>query len=262
MQGDSQGGYTRTVWAAGFHKVLGVTRDPARPDRFYFVGMPNTSLAGVYASSATTPNATALLAVTPLMGNGLGCHNATGLLYVTAEGNELPGKHSTGTVYRVDPATGAVDTLSLDGAPVSEWSPDGLFIDQARQLLYVGELLSANILVWDLDPRLPAPKFLGVLPGFKGFLDDFCLTDGGDAILGCDWSGDALVAFPALPANGTFAPRVVVPKSAGVHSPTSARWGWSANPGDPFPSTALFVTEGHIVDYKAPLNRLLRIDFD
>jgi hypothetical protein len=45
------------------------------------------------------------------------------------------------------------------------------------------------VFVWDLTPSLPAPRLIGVLPGFSGFLDDFTLTADGRALVGCDWPG-------------------------------------------------------------------------
>jgi hypothetical protein len=119
--------------------------------------------------------------------------------------------------------------------------------------------------VWDIFPTLDAPRFLGTLPGFPdSLLDDFCLTPDGASVVGCDWSGDAIMLFPALPTNGTAAPRVLVPKAAGLHHPTSARWGQDHKATDPFPATSLFVSEGRPVGYvekKLTQDRLLRIDF-
>jgi hypothetical protein len=143
---------------------------------------------------------------------------------------------------------------------------DGLFIDQAQHLLYVGQLFSATVFVWNIDPTLPTPKFIGILPGLSeaaSYLDDFTLAFNGSAVVGCDWTLSKLVKFPALLTNDTFKPVVLVDATAGIHTPTSARWGEDAHSSDPFPSSSLFVTEGRARDYvlKESHDRLLRIDF-
>ncbi len=268
----SAGAYAATPIVAGFRTVLGIARDPALPGEFYFVGArpgpeSGAGAPGIFRASSLAADAAAnnvtLVAYTPLLGNGLAVHNATGRVYTAAEGNFLPGARGNGSAFMIDPRAGTVLTLTTH-----MWAADGLFVDQARHLLYVGELPTTRVWVWDIHPTLTVPRFIGALPGFGhagSLLDDFCLTPAGDAVVGCDWDAGALVRFPALPANGSFAPAPLVPKAVGLHYPTSARWG-QEDPaaGGPFPSSALFVTEGHPTDVP-PLpgrhGRLLRIDF-
>jgi hypothetical protein len=256
--------YVATPWVTGFRTVLGIARDPSLPGQFYFVGARPGPAAGAgapgifRASSVDVGGNAALVARTPLLGNGLAVHNATGVVYTAAEGDfRPPGLQGNGSVYQVDPRSGAVRTLTA-----AMWAADGLYIDQERHLLYVGELPTTRVWVWDIHPSLTVPRFVGALPGLaKGsLLDDFCLSPAGDAVLGCDWDAGAIVHFPALPANGSFPPTPLAARSLGIRYPTSARWGQ----GGAFPPSALFVTEGHPTDVP-PLHgrhgRLLRLDF-
>jgi len=248
----SGGSYVKTLWIDGFNETLGLTRDPAKTGFFYGVGKLNDAYVAYRASSAI-PNSYAVIATLPRLGNGLWCHYASGKLYTASEGNFLPGG---GSVYEVDPATGKVIHLSD-----TLWAADGLFIDQSRHLLYVGEL-KTSVYVWDLSQS--PPIYLGKLPGFEGILDDFTVAEQGLALLGCDWLGNRLVQFNSYPTNGSMVPTTVVSAKDGLHTPTSARFGEDPTSTDPFPSSALFVTEGRTRDYVIPgqmHDRLLRIDF-
>jgi hypothetical protein len=80
VQSDQKGGYFHTAWVTGFHKVLGLTRNPAMPGTIFFVGEVKEDQPGVYKFSSTTPGNYTRIAETPpgLIGNGFGCHYATG----------------------------------------------------------------------------------------------------------------------------------------------------------------------------------------
>jgi len=251
VHGFSNGTYSESMWLSGFTSTLGLTRDISKIGILYGVGMKNNTNV-VFRFSDEVPNNFTIIANLPKdrLGNGFGCHYATGKLYTSSEGNFEPG---TGSVYEIDPATGAVVTLTT-----KMWAADGLWIDQDRHLLYVGQLFSATVFVWNLTGT---PEFIGELSGFGGFLDDFTLAKDGTVIAGCDWSGNKIIQFNAVPTNGTVSPVVVV--GDGVVHPTSARWGLGPA-GDPFAATSLFVTEGRARDYldKSRHDRLLRIDFD
>jgi|JI10StandDraft_1071094.scaffolds.fasta_scaffold423433_2 hypothetical protein len=189
-----------------------------------------------------------IVAILPKLGNGIGVHERTGLVYTAAEGSLFPTK-SVGGVYQVDVKTGAVLTLA-DNLHTS----DGLWIDQDRDLLYVGELFRYDVACWDISKQ--PPRFLGFLPGLQsGLLDDFTLNANGTSIIGANWLFNRIDVFPALPTNGTFAPSTLIPNEY-LNHPTSARFGVA-----PFATKSLFVTEGNQFRASGTKDRLLRFDF-
>jgi hypothetical protein len=144
------------------------------------------------------------------VGNGLACHHSTGLLYTTSEGNFEPG---TGVVYEIDPRTHTA-TVILQGL----WAADGLWLDQGRNLLYVGLLFTSEVLVWDIASR----SVLRTIPkAIPGLLDDFCLDHSGGAIIAAAWTDDSIVMFntstgipphpPSLPSSHPLHPHSINP---------------------------------------------------
>ena len=81
---------------------------------------------------------------------------------------------------------------------------DGLWIDQERDVLYVGQLFDGDVLAWNISDA-GRPKSLGRVPGASlstgSFLDDFTLSKSGARIIGCDWSGSKIVEMPAWPGE-------------------------------------------------------------
>lgn len=129
------------------------------------------------------------------VGNGLGVNYKTGLVYTSTEGNFLPGG---GEVYEIDPTIGRVSIINNQ-----LWAADGLWIDQAQQVLYVGQLFKHNVVpngfaLCSMDPidvmndsvdillgqwayNMPLHQDLGIFPGLNNntlmpLLDDFCLV--------------------------------------------------------------------------------------
>ena len=240
-------GYVKHAHLDGFSKVLGLTVDEtvSPPILYAVVGVDKQGLHKLIATDTTVPNAFKTV-VTDLgtTGNGLGRHAKTGLLYTSSEGNFLPGG---GTVFVVDPVTGNSTVLKSD-----LWAADGLWIDQVKHILYVGQLFSANLWAYDLA----AGKEIGILAGLpSGLLDDFCLSNitTGDAIIGCDWSAGSLYNIP-LNTNGGAggAPTVLV---QGLGHVTSVRWG--TGPGF---AGSLFATEGDGLFSWQHADRVYKID--
>ena len=95
-------------------------------------------------------------------GNGVGLHAATGKIYVSSEGNFLPGG---GAVFEVDPsvAWGGNARVLVDGL----FASDGLWIDQAAGTLYVGLLFTAEVFAYDLLRN-------GILGTFSGLAHTRC----------------------------------------------------------------------------------------
>jgi sugar lactone lactonase YvrE len=162
--------------------------------------------------------------------NGVGLHHRTGYVYTSSEGNQLPGD---GHVYRISPQ-GVVTTLST-----SLWSADGLYIDQKRDLLYVGQLWNNKVATFNISESLPMPQLID-LSGSHGFgqLDDFSLAQGGAFIVGGAWTKGDIVVFPSNGHNSTAGYKTLL---SGLNGPTSARFGCSN--GGPYNSSSLFITE-------------------
>jgi hypothetical protein len=253
VRGFANGTYAETLWLTGFESVLGLAHDPSQPGVLYGAGKLNgTNVIYKFSSLQATTHTVIATLPSGCLGNGFGLHEASGKLYTACEGTFAPG---TGSVYEIEAVSGKVTPLTT-----SMWAADGLWIDQQRHLLYVGQLFSATVFVWSLAPQV---SFVGVLKGFKGgFLDDFTLTDTNNtAIAGCDWTGNKIMRFNAVPTNGTITPTPIV--SATIQRPTSARWGYDQARTAPFPAASLFVSEGRSRDYllKTREDRLLRVDF-
>jgi DNA-binding beta-propeller fold protein YncE len=178
------------------------------------------------------------------LGDGLAVHEASGLLYAANQGAFVPGH---GAVYEIDPTTGRVSTV-ISGA----FGPDGVFIDQPRQLLYVTESLSPthSVLVYDLAARNLVGR---IHPRGVSALDDFTLSADGTAIIAADFLGNSGVLFETGVARGGASNHLSWRRShtelasalvSGVTVPTSIRRGCSPDPNSGFNEELLFITEG------------------
>ena len=244
-------GHNSTVYlqfGSDMERILGVHYS-IPTSTLYGVGRYHNGTCIMYASRQAG-NYT-IVATFPELGNGLDLHLASGLLYTSAEGSLNP-LAARGAVYQVNATSGNVLTLGSHFR-----STDGLWIDQERNLLYVGQLWKADVLVFDISEQ--PPVLLGPLSGLEApsLLDDFTLMANGTRIVGCNWLDNRIDVFPALPSNGTFSLYTLVPSSLGIRHPTSARWGIP-----PFESKSLYVTEGNQFKASGTRDRLLRVDFD
>jgi hypothetical protein len=261
----SKSKYNETVWVHGMGRVLGLAGDPADPGTLYTVGLLGKDWV-VLAVDTRRPQNFTVLATTQKCGNGLGLHHRTGMLYSATEGDFLPGN---GAIYQIPVKTQRRTGVQQAVAPPSArviaddlWAADGLWIDQKRDLLYVGQLFEGNVLVFNIsDPA--APTRLGKLPGLPSgsFLDDFTLSADGSRIIGCDWSASKIVSFPAWGSAGGPGLKVLVDST--ISHPTSARFGVIRVPGEPFGSLlpSLFVSEGDTLLKSSRADRIWRVDF-
>eukprot|EP00041_Stephanoeca_diplocostata_P016320 m.321001 g.321001 ORF g.321001 m.321001 type:complete len:279 (-) comp20327_c0_seq7:3112-3948(-) len=147
IQMNSNRSYTRQLWvSSNFTRILGLTKNTAVPSMIYGVGSQGDENV-VFSISTSRPNNFTIIAHTPKgrVGNGFGCHYASGKLYTASEGDFLPG---TGSVYEIDPQTGKVTTISE-----SLWAADGLWIDQDRHLLYVGQVTDSKMFIWNITSQ-------------------------------------------------------------------------------------------------------------
>jgi hypothetical protein len=229
------GAYTKQTWlkAGTFANLLGCTLDPAADGTVFVVGrLASNRSTVVIAVNTAQPESWRLVVQLPAatIGNGFRMDLTSKLLYTSSEGNWLP---EGGAVYEINATRGSY--VKID-AP---WAADGLWIDQNRRELIVGQLFAGNLFVYDLR-RGGAPK-LGASPGISGLIDDFCLDYRvqPQTVLACNFLGARIERF-ATNLNGSSPNTTVVISGHGLQTPTSIRWGR----GGGFATTSLFVTEG------------------
>jgi hypothetical protein len=218
--------------ANGFHRTLGIVGLPSSPDTIYIAAEYRRGSDFTYVilkASSTFPDQFTSLATLPKCGNGLRAHIKTNTLFVSSEGDFLPG---SGAVYAVDIATGAVKTLKNNG-----FTDDGLWVDNEKDILYVGEFATRKIWAYDIALQ----KEIGWLHGpAAGILDDFTTgnnIDGrtSDLLFGSNWLDNRIDVWSV--SNGTQYASLVAGQ---VQYPTSCRFGT----GGDFSDTSLFITEG------------------
>jgi hypothetical protein len=142
---------------------------------------------------------------------------------------------------------------------------DGAWIDAATKKLYVGELLSLKIVVFDLSTAEALPVFLGEydgmssLPTVRHMLDDLTVSSvsaDGDVtktvLLGADWTGRAIQMFTV---DGSMVSEVAVPAGITLYEPTSVRWG--RGPG--FDPSSIYLTEGGGATRRVSSRRVVQI---
>jgi hypothetical protein len=207
---------TQHIEAGPFGRFLGLALHPS-DGTLFAVGVPasGSPASQLIVVNKSAPNAWTVAAALPKEGNGLAFSHATGTLWSPTEDFFAP---LGGAVFAFDPATGVVST------PVNgSFSDDGAWIDQARGIVYVSEVLGAKVLVLDVHSRALVAVF--PTPAGLAMLDDFTLSADGLVLFGADfWNGNA-VAF-ALPPPGTSAPvGNLTVLAGGLQNPTSVRWG-------------------------------------
>ena len=239
--GNGTNAYTSTVLLEGMWKLLlGCVVDAARfPGTVFVVGVLLNGSHVLAAVPVQTPTKWEVVAFTAHTGNGIRIHEATGRVYTSTEGTFLPG---SGAVYEIDPSVrpwgGAASVLVDRLAPA-----DGLWIDQARALLYVGLLPSSNVWTYNLTAR----RALGTFGGLKHSgcklllcaMDDFTLDpDNTSVVVGAAWTDDSVRSFPTFSPTAGFGQRTLL---KGVQRPTSVRWGSGVGG---FAASSLFISEG------------------
>jgi hypothetical protein len=124
---------------------------------------------------------------------------------------------------------------------------DGAWLDDKNKLLYIGELMSKKIHVFNITtPKSPK---VGVFDGLNSLnhlhiLDDITLDSVSDlnniprtVLYGADWTGKAVRKFTL---DGSVSSSISPPEGIDLLEPTSVRWG----KGYGFDTKSLYVTEG------------------
>ena len=231
-------GYVQTKHAISAHFKLfaGLATDP-ESGRVFVLGNEHDSNSCVLAEPSTRNSSFSLLATLPVpycRGEGLALHRKTGLLYASYEGDFLP---SHGKIFRIDPQVGTVEAVVDLGNAY-----DGVFIDQSRDLLYVSEVKNGTISLFDI--AAPGdPVFVSRLsPNASLFPnpDDFTLDDRGKFLLVAEITSGKVIQVTTTDFRSAEPAKVI----AAMKSPTSVRWGCTANPSHGLRHSLAFVTEG------------------
>lgn len=172
------------------------------------------------------PNQFTPLVKTPVMGNGLALHYATGLFFTANEGKFVPGK---GVVYEINvPKNQTTEAVRFLNAA------DGVQIDQTNNWVYVSEVRSATMLRYALVNSTLTLESKFVVPGVAS-VDDFCLLNNGTQIAAADFTNGQVVQFNS---DGSSKSNTVV--ISHLVSPTACKVG----SGPQFNNQDLFITEG------------------
>eukprot|EP01006_Ploeotia_vitrea_P050167 TRINITY_DN67420_c8_g8_i3.p1 TRINITY_DN67420_c8_g8~~TRINITY_DN67420_c8_g8_i3.p1 ORF type:complete len:343 (-),score=28.20 TRINITY_DN67420_c8_g8_i3:468-1469(-) len=235
--------YNKTIHASdpSWKKILGIALNETARIVYFVAQFHNGTNAILETSADVAHGGWATVATTPKQGNGLGIHLATGLLYTTCEGNELP---NGGVVYEINPRLGTVRTVTH-----KLWSADGLWIDQDRAILYVGEMLDSKIWAFNLTSQEPIYQSSR---HHVSIIDDLTVSAHGQDIIVANWAHNRVVAFHANePKSSAYAVG-----AGGFHHPTSVRFGIA---GTGFPATSLYVSEGCGLGKKVTTCRILEV---
>lgn len=203
-----------------------------------------TALAAGVAESTYSVLSNAL----PFQPNGLAADWERGVLYCTDE--------KANGVIAVSVKDGSIKTISSDVS-----GADGAWFDPATGKLYIGELGSMKIWVYDVLQG----KIVGEFPALESMrgvhmLDDLTLglngTNTADlkktVLFGADFTGKQLMQFTL---DGTVISTVTPPAGVSLTSISSARWG--RGPG--FDPNSLYVTEAGGVLSRDTSHRVIQI---
>ena len=233
--------WNKTLVLEGFRHVDGLAVTDDGTTLYAIAQWHNQSHAGEalvvsVQTDTLAVNDYSVVAVTPELPNGMKRNLVTGKLYLTVEGPEfLP---TQGKAYEVDIESGKVTVILKDFF----WS-DGIAMDHPQQLLYIGELMTGKIYMYNMSSGEAQGFFHDGLDADQlQWLDDFFVDNDCTSIVGAGYSEGVLVRFQA--GVDTHPNATVL--ATGLTNPTAVLWGplgdESAAAG--FRSTSLYVTEG------------------
>lgn len=179
-----------------------------------------------------------------------------GMMLVPGE-NALYGTSSKkGTLTRIDAATGENKVVVQDLVV-----PDGLFYDELSNLLFIGELLTKNIRVFDVSTQSLLPDTFPAASkfGLIHMMDDLAVLGKVDAnnlgqtkVVAADWTGKQIIEFTL---DGSWSNVVTLPNGIELFEPTSIRVG----KGFGFDENSYYITEGGGMTGKTTNRRVLQL---
>lgn len=206
---------------------------------YLFAGVTfNDNTYGIISITTTNANGKYNILIKNLnkQPNGMAFDEYNNILYCTDEGE---GNHGKGTLLGVDIITKNKIIIKND-IP----SADGCWFDIENNLLFVGELLSMKIMVFEISNGIA--KYINEYEGlhssdFLSMLDDFTVYKSNNilentVLIGADWTGKQIKLFQL---NGKNIKSISTP-GIEMYQPTSIRWG----KGYGFDPNSIYVTEG------------------
>jgi hypothetical protein len=206
-------------------------------------------------TAAGKENQWTLVAKTTHQPNGMAADWTEGVLYCTDEGT---GDKEGGTVFAVN-ITDGTSKVAMSGVS----GADGCWLDVENSLLYVGELLTMKIWVYNVKTKSVVGQYPGASSATSSglhMLDDITLHSSGTnaddigktLLYGADFTGKQIVQFSL---DGSFVERVSLSSELDLYEPTSVRYG--KGPG--FDSESLYITEGGGATKKQTQRRALQL---
>lgn len=168
----------------------------------------------------------------PSLCNGMALVAGYGALFGTSE---------TGTLTRIDLASGNSSIVTADLA-----KPDGLWFDESSGLLFIGELVTKKMRIFDtlLGDFIPGEFAAASALGSLHMIDDLQVVGtvdrtalGSTRITAADFTGKQVIVFRL---DGQDLQSVPAPPGITLFEPTSIRRG--SGPG--FDASSYYVTEG------------------
>ncbi len=171
--------------------------------------------------------------------------------------NAIYGTSETGTLTRIDITTGEHSIISSGEL----LKPDGLWYDEKTNLLFIGELVTKKMRVFDVATKSLIPTYFdGVsMIGAIHLIDDLMVVGevdrnnlGATKIVAADWTGRQVVEFAM---DGSWHKTITPPEGIKFNEPTSVRLG--KGPG--FDKNSYYITEGGGIDRKFTNRRVLQL---
>lgn len=170
--------------------------------------------------------------------------------------NALYGSSESGTLTRIDLATGTSTIVSTDLK-----MPDGLWYDEKTNLLFIGELVTKKMRVFDVKAQSLLPIYYPAASSFGTIhlIDDLAVVGDVDVdnlgrtkIVAADWTGRQVIEFTL---DGTWSRVITPPEGIKFYEPTSVRPG----KGFGFDKNSYYITEGGGIDRKFTNRRVLQL---
>jgi hypothetical protein len=231
---------TKTPWLSGFISLLGLATGPKTT--IFFVGKTSKTGETLNFFDVNIRNNWTVVAQTSSLGNGLVYVAETDMLFSASEAFFVPNE---GRVFFVENVTHGTPQRTAQLLQSGLNDCDGLFRDDRTNLLYMSEVLTATLYVYNLSAdatstHLPVRTFRA--PNMT-MLDDMCIVQAikgtavsSPSIIAADfWTGN-VVAFDVGGTNpGTYV-------ATGIANPTSVRRPKSGSVWDN--GRNVFITEG------------------
>ena len=237
------GAITKTPWITGFEKLLGLATGPKTT--IFFVGVVSSSNMTLSAFDVNTPNASRIIAQTDSCGNGLVYSAASDVLYSASEADFIP---FLGRVFYAQNVSHGTPLREAQKLQSGLNDCDGLFLDENTNLLYMSEVLTATLYVYNLTSNPTAGNLQSTpirtfhAPNMT-MLDDMCIVQSIDntsvktpSIIAADFWTGKIVAFDV---SGQVAGSAL---ATGIANPTSVRRPKKGSVWDN--GRNVFITEG------------------